>query len=157
MTEATSQQTGLLIKLTALFAAFCGLYLLIGGGWRVTPGDAWYSPMAGVLMLVVTALLWRGKRAALWLYALVLLATMLWGVREAGFDFWALILRSDILLFFGLWLILPFVGRQLIKPSRGAVAALMIVLLMSAGILTWSGFHDPQEMNVTLSTETTPA
>ncbi len=39
-------------------------------------------------MLVVAGLLWRSKRAALWLYAALLLATMIWGVWEVGFDFW---------------------------------------------------------------------
>lgn len=50
-------------------------------------------------MLVVAGLLWRSKRAALWLYAALLLATMIWGVWEVGFDFWALTPRSDIWCF----------------------------------------------------------
>lgn len=57
-------------------------------------------------------MLWRSKRAALWLYAALLLGTMIWGVWEVGFDFWALTPRSDILVFFGIWLILPFVWRR---------------------------------------------
>jgi glucose dehydrogenase len=61
-------------------------------------------------MLGVTVMLFRGKRSALWLYAALLLATMIWGVWEVGFDFWALTPRSDILVFFGIWLILPFVA-----------------------------------------------
>lgn len=47
-------------------------------------------------MLGVTVLLWRRKQSALWLYAVLLLATMIWGVWEVGFDFWALTPRSDI-------------------------------------------------------------
>jgi quinoprotein glucose dehydrogenase len=75
---------------------------------------------------------------------------MIWGVWEVGFDFWALTPRSDILVFFGIWLILPFVWRRLIVPSSGAVAALVVALLISGGILTWAGFNDPQEINGTL-------
>lgn len=63
-------------------------------------------------MLSVARMLWRSKRAALWLYAALLLGTMIWGVWEVGFDFWALTPRSDILVFFGIWLILPFVWRR---------------------------------------------
>lgn len=63
-------------------------------------------------MLGVARMLWRSKRAALWLYAALLLGTMIWGVWEVGFDFWALTPRSDILVFFGIWLILPFVWRR---------------------------------------------
>ncbi len=43
-------------------------------------GGSWYYPIAGLVMLGVTVMLLRGKRAALWLYAALLLATMIWGV-----------------------------------------------------------------------------
>ncbi|MFR8677438.1 MAG: hypothetical protein ACLVEM_08100, partial [Escherichia coli] len=43
----------LLVTLTALFAALCGLYLLIGGGWLVAIGGSWYYPIAGLVMLGV--------------------------------------------------------------------------------------------------------
>ena len=124
----------LLVTLTALFAALCGLYLLIGGGWLVAIGGSWYYPIAGLVMLGVAWMLWRSKRAALWLYAALLLGTMIWGVWEVGFDFWALTPRSDILVFFGIWLILPFVWRRLVIPASGAVAVLVVALLISGGI-----------------------
>ena len=157
MAETKSQQSRLLVTLTALFAAFCGLYLLAGGAWLVALGGSWYYPVAGLVMLGVTVMLFRGKRSALWLYAALLLATMIWGVWEVGFDFWALTPRSDILVFFGIWLILPFVWRRLPIPSSGAVAGLVVALLISGGILTWAGFNDPQEVNGTLSADATPA
>ncbi|MBK0363174.1 membrane-bound PQQ-dependent dehydrogenase, glucose/quinate/shikimate family [Salmonella enterica] len=146
MAENNARSPRLLVTLTALFAALCGLYLLIGGVWLVAIGGSWYYPIAGLVMLVVAGLLWRSKRAALWLYAALLLATMIWGVWEVGFDFWALTPRSDILVFFGIWLILPFVWHRLVVPSSGAVAALVVALLISGGILTWAGFNDPQEI-----------
>ena len=55
------------------------------------------------------------------------------GVWEVGFDFWALTPRSDP-VFFGIWLILPFVWRRLPVPSAGAVGGLVIALLISGGI-----------------------
>ncbi|STT28711.1 glucose dehydrogenase [Klebsiella pneumoniae] len=51
MAETKSQQSRLLVTLTALFAAFCGLYLLIGGAWLVVLGGSWYYPIAGLVML----------------------------------------------------------------------------------------------------------
>lgn len=51
MAETKTQQSRLLVTLTALFAAFCGLYLLIGGVWLVAIGGSWYYPIAGWLCL----------------------------------------------------------------------------------------------------------
>lgn len=45
MAETNSKQPRLLVTLTALFAAFCGLYLLIGGVWLVAIGGSWYYPI----------------------------------------------------------------------------------------------------------------
>lgn len=135
---------------SALFALLTGLYLLIGGLWLVTIGGSWYYPIAGAVMLIVADQLWRRKRAALWFYAAFLFATMIWAVWEVGFDFWALTPRSDILVLFGIWLVFPFVWRQLIQPAVGAVTALVVTLIISAGILVWAIFNDPQEINGTL-------
>jgi len=157
MAETKHKQSSLIVVLTALFAALCGLYLLIGGVWLVTLGGSWYYPIAGLVMLGVAWLLWRGKQSALWLYAALLLATMLWSIWEVGFDFWALTPRCDILVFFGIWLILPFVWRKLPVISRPALPSMMVTLIITAGILGWAIFNDPQEINGTLKTDAAAA
>ena len=45
MAETNSKQPRLLVTLTALFAAFCGLYLLIGGVWLVAIGGSGTTPL----------------------------------------------------------------------------------------------------------------
>ncbi|SPW13639.1 Quinoprotein glucose dehydrogenase [Cronobacter sakazakii] len=157
MAETKKTQSRLLVMLTALFAALSGLYLLVGGIWLVSIGGSWYYPIAGVGMLATAWLLWRRNAAALWLYAIILLGTMAWGIWEVGFDFWALTPRCDVLVFFGVWLILPFVWRRLSTPSRAGVPALLVSLIITAGLLFWAGFNDPQEINGTLSADSTPA
>ncbi|HEY3986145.1 glucose/quinate/shikimate family membrane-bound PQQ-dependent dehydrogenase [Cedecea sp.] len=147
-TNKTGSQ--LFVTLSALFAVLCGLYLLFGGIWLVTIGGSWYYPIAGLVMLGVAWLLWKSKASALWLYAALLLCTMAWGVWEVGFDFWALTPRCDVLVFFGVWLLLPFVYRRLVIPASGAAASLVASLLISAVVLVWAGFNDPQEINGTL-------
>ena len=63
---------------------------MAGRAWRLT-----VLPIAGLVMLGVTVMLFRGKRAARWLYARCCWReTMIWGVWEVGFDFWALTPRS---------------------------------------------------------------
>ncbi|WP_165460398.1 glucose/quinate/shikimate family membrane-bound PQQ-dependent dehydrogenase [Atlantibacter sp.] len=157
MAETKHKQSSLIVMLTTLFAVLCGLYLLIGGVWLITLGGSWYYPIAGVVMLGVAWLLWRGKQSALWLYAAFLLATMIWSIWEVGFDFWALTPRCDILVFFGIWLILPVVWRKLPIISRPALPSMMVTLIITAGILGWAIFNDPQEINGTLKTEAATA
>ncbi|OAT14790.1 PQQ-dependent glucose dehydrogenase [Buttiauxella noackiae ATCC 51607] len=121
-------------------------------------GGSWYYPIAGVVMLITAWLLWQRKALALWLYAALLLCTVAWGVWEVGFDFWALTPRLDVLFFFGVWLLLPFVYRHLILPSAGAAPALGAVLAITVVALAWAVFNDPQEINGTLSADAqTPA
>ncbi|WP_424590612.1 glucose/quinate/shikimate family membrane-bound PQQ-dependent dehydrogenase [Buttiauxella sp.] len=143
--------------LTALFAVLTGLYLLIGGIWLVAIGGSWYYPIAGVVMLVTAWLLWQRKALALWIYAALLLCTAVWSVWEVGFDFWALTPRLDVLFFFGVWLLLPFVYRHLILPSAGAAPALGAVLAITVVGLAWAVFNDPQEINGTLKTDAVAA
>ncbi len=157
MAETKHKQSSLIVMLTTLFAVLCGLYLFIGGVWLITLGGSWYYPIAGVVMLGVAWLLWRGKQSALWLYAAFLLATMIWSIWEVGFDFWALTPRCDILVFFGIWLILPVVWRKLPIISRPALPSMMVTLIITAGILGWAIFNDPQEINGTLKTEAATA
>ena len=57
MAKTKTKQPRLLVTLTAAFAAFCALYLLIGGVWLVAIGGSWYYPIAGLVMVGVTVLL----------------------------------------------------------------------------------------------------
>ena len=141
--------------LTVLFAVLTGLYLLIGGIWLVAIGGSWYYPIAGVVMLITAWLLWQRKALALWLYAALLLCTVAWSVWEVGFDFWALTPRLDVLFFFGVWLLLPFVYRHLILPTAGAAPALCAVLAITVVALAWAVFNDPQEINGALTADAT--
>ncbi|TNV19332.1 glucose/quinate/shikimate family membrane-bound PQQ-dependent dehydrogenase [Buttiauxella sp. B2] len=158
MVKTNNSGSRVIATLTALFAVLTGLYLLIGGIWLVAIGGSWYYPIAGVVMLITAWLLWQRKALALWIYAALLLCTVAWGVWEVGFDFWALTPRLDVLFFFGVWLLLPFVYRHLIVPSAGATPALGAVLAITVVALAWAVFNDPQEINGTLSADAqTPA
>ncbi|HKN04611.1 MAG TPA: glucose/quinate/shikimate family membrane-bound PQQ-dependent dehydrogenase [Buttiauxella sp.] len=153
MVKTNNSGSRVIATLTTLFAVLTGLYLLIGGTWLVAIGGSWYYPIAGVVMLVTAWLLWQRKALALWVYAVLLLCTMAWSVWEVGFDFWALTPRLDVLFFFGVWLLLPFVYRHLILPAKGAAPALGAVLAITVVALVWAVFNDPQEINGTLKSD----
>src|SRR5580693_4432740 len=143
--------------LSVLFAALAGLYLLIGGVWLTAIGGSPYYVVTGAVMLVTAALLYRRRAIALGLYALLLLCTIGWAVWEAGFDFWALTPRLDVLVVFGIWLLLPFVHRTLDAPVKPAALALAGTLVLSGVVLVYASFNDPQEINGILSASATPS
>lgn len=145
--------------LTILFAVLCGAYLLIGGIWLSTIGGSWYYIISGIAMLVTAFLLYRRHSAALVVYALVLLGTLAWAVWEVGFDFWALAPRTDVWVIFGVWLLLPFVYRGITSGGKAGTSLMGLSLVVSAVVLAWAVFNDPQEINGTLPTaqQTAPA
>ncbi|WP_417360469.1 glucose/quinate/shikimate family membrane-bound PQQ-dependent dehydrogenase [Gallaecimonas pentaromativorans] len=150
--KSNESNSSLLVTLTVIFAALTGLYLFAGGIWLIAIGGSWYYLIAGILMLAVTVLLKKRKAAALLLYAVLLLGTMIWGLAEVGSDFWALTPRCDVLVFFGIWLMLPVIWRKLTAPSKLAYPALGSALVISGVILAYAVFNDPQEINGELPT-----
>ncbi|GAA3884887.1 glucose/quinate/shikimate family membrane-bound PQQ-dependent dehydrogenase [Gibbsiella dentisursi] len=136
--------------LTVLFAILSGAYLLVGGIWLSAIGGSVYYIISGVLLLATALLIYRRSTRALALYALLLLGTMLWAVWEVGFDFWALAPRADVLVIFGIWLLLPFVYRGFNVTGNYSAIALALSLVISGAILAYAVFNDPQEINGTL-------
>jgi quinoprotein glucose dehydrogenase len=143
--------------LTVIFLTLAGLFLAVGGGWLIAVGGTPYYLIAGLVMLAIAWLVHRQNAVALWLYALLLLCTLIWAVAEAGFDFWALAPRLDVLVIVGVWLVLPFVLRVFSTPARPGALALGVTLVLSGLALVYAAFNDPQEISgtVTASANTT--
>ena len=124
-----------LLTLTAIVIALMGLVLLAGGIWLVALGGSPYYLIAGVALLITAWLLATRRAEALWVYAALLLGTMIWAVWEVGLDFWSLAPRGDILVPLGIWLLFPFIvahlspGRQAARGGLIAVLALALVVL----------------------------
>ncbi len=127
-----------------LFAALTGLYLLAGGAWLLALDGSVYYVVAGVVLLGVAWLLVRRRPGALGLYALLLAATAIWSLWEAGPDFWALAPRSGVLVLFGVWLLLVYWRRAAPGLDR---LPLLGALVLWAGVLVYAGFNDPQTVN----------
>jgi quinoprotein glucose dehydrogenase len=99
------------ITLTAVVVLVLGVLMAGGGAYLAVLGGSWYYLLAGIGLLVVAGLLFARRRAAIWLYAALLLATLAWTLYEVRFDWWQLAPRIDLWCILGLWLILPFVNR----------------------------------------------
>ncbi|ABE36098.1 quinoprotein glucose dehydrogenase [Paraburkholderia xenovorans LB400] len=137
--------------LSVLFASLSGVYLLVGGIWLAATGGSLYYVFAGIVMLVTAVLIYRRSPLALGLYALLLLCTIVWSLWEVGTDFWALAPRLDVLVVFGIWLLLPYVYRAFEPSAKTHGLALGATLIVSVAVLVFAVFNDPQEINGTLA------
>ena len=142
-------QTSLVLKITGLVYTLIGLALVGGGLWLAVLGGSAFYLLVGVGILVTGLLLATARWLALWVYAVVLLATLIWAVSEVGFDWWPLAARGDIIFPLGIWLLTPWITRNLhrstpqrssvvVMPLWGAVLAGLVVLAIG---LT-SDYHD---------------
>jgi len=140
-----SQESRGLRLITLAISVFCTLWLIIGGGWLLAIGGSAYYLISGIVMAVFTVMLLKKRSCAFYLYSLILLGTAIWAWCESGLDFWALAPRLDIWVLFGIWMILPFVYRQLAAPNRKATALMVIAIIINLAMVVGAFFgKDPQ-------------
>ncbi|AOX20140.1 glucose/quinate/shikimate family membrane-bound PQQ-dependent dehydrogenase [Kozakia baliensis] len=140
------------VVLTALIFALCGVYLAVGGAWLLTYGDTPYYLICGLALLGVSFLVWRGNQAALWLYTAVILGSLIWAIGEVGIDFWSLVPRGDIIVVLGIWLLLPFVTRQ-IPAGRAATLPLAASVALAIVVVLVAFVQDPSDKVGNLPTD----
>ncbi|MCW4148823.1 membrane-bound PQQ-dependent dehydrogenase, glucose/quinate/shikimate family [Halomonas sp. 18H] len=137
--------------LLGLLLIIAGLALAIGGGKLLSLGGSAYYLVAGVAIITSGVLLALRKGAALWLYALVLFATLGWALREVGLDWWQLVPRVAIPCLIGIVLLLPWWRKSL--DSRGGSVALGLAVIASIGVALASQLDDPATVEGTLDTQ----
>ncbi|MBS9404612.1 glucose/quinate/shikimate family membrane-bound PQQ-dependent dehydrogenase [Halomonas sp. TRM85114] len=103
--------------LTGGILVLLGVGLAVGGVWLAALGGSWFYLLAAIGFLVTGALLIKRHIAALWVYAAVVLVTLLWALWEVGLDWWALVPRCSLVVLIGLWLLTPWVTRALGTPA----------------------------------------
>ncbi|NHO32880.1 glucose/quinate/shikimate family membrane-bound PQQ-dependent dehydrogenase [Acetobacter fallax] len=141
-----ADRPGIILAATAIVTGVLGLILAGGGAWLASLGGSFYYVLCGLALLVTAGLLWKRRVEAWWLYAGLVFVTLIWAVAEAGFDFWTLAPRGDVILPLGLWLLLPFVTKDI--GSRAAAARLPLAAGIVVGLAVF-GFaltQDPQDL-----------
>ena len=101
------------LKITGFIYALIGLLLAGGGIWLLALGGAAFYLAVGLGILATGILLAAGRWPALWVYAAVLIGTLIWAVSEVGFDWWPLAARGDVIFPLGIWLLTPWITRNL--------------------------------------------
>ncbi|SHH06817.1 membrane-bound PQQ-dependent dehydrogenase, glucose/quinate/shikimate family [Pollutimonas bauzanensis] len=135
MQQKQSRGAGhVLLLLYTIIAAVIGL-VLVYLGWRLLSvgGSAYYAVM-GIAILIFAGLLALHRRLAIWVFAAMAVATLVWGLWEAGWDGWALVPRYNLLIVMGLvlWALQAPVRR--LTTRNGTTITRMAYGLATGGI-----------------------
>jgi quinoprotein glucose dehydrogenase len=137
------------LKITGFTYALIGVALAGGGVWLVVLGGSAYYLVAGLGILATGMLLAAARWPALWIYAAVVIGTLIWAVSEVGFDWWPLAARGDVIFPLGIWLLTPWITRNLGQDTspRPLIVMLPLWIGMVAGVAVLaigltSNYHD---------------
>lgn len=100
-------------RVLAVILGLCGLLMTVQGAELIGLGGSFYYLLAGVVLLAVGVLLFRGDKRGALLYAGFLGFTYLWAIFEVGLDAWQLMPRVAMFTVLGLWFLLPRTRRGL--------------------------------------------
>lgn len=119
--------------IACVLIALLGLVYLVLGSWLIAlHGSVYYAP-AGVVLLVVAAMVLPRPRAALLLYLAFLAGSVVWTIVDVGMDGWQWMPRLLGFAVLGIWLAAAVgVGtrsRVLAWASAGASVALIVLML----------------------------
>ncbi|HET6631613.1 MAG TPA: membrane-bound PQQ-dependent dehydrogenase, glucose/quinate/shikimate family [Rhodanobacteraceae bacterium] len=103
----------MLAILTGAVLLILGAALAAGGVWLAFLGGSWAYVFLGLGWLASGVLLVLRRRAALAVYAVLLLCTLGWAIWEVGLDRWALVPRYALFGLVGLWLLMPWISGAL--------------------------------------------
>jgi quinoprotein glucose dehydrogenase len=143
-------------RVVALLLGLCGAVLAFGGAWLAVRGGSAYYLLAGAAWLGCGWLMWRGRVAGLWVFAIAFAATLAWALWECGVDWWPLAARLDVPFVLGLLVLLASrqfdgVGGRSARWSIAGVLALFAVVAVASWV------HDPHDVDGRLADGTSAA
>ena len=156
-TEGASSPSRLLPSLLGILLLLMGLAMLAGGIKLSMLGGSLYYLLAGIGLIITGGLLLAGRRAALGLYGLVLLASSVWALWEVGLDWWQLVPRLSLFFVLGVVLLLPWFRRPLLRHGAAPLgtALLSVAVVVAGGAALGSQFTQPGEIAGDLGRDST--
>jgi quinate dehydrogenase (quinone) len=82
-----------LVWIVALGVLVFGVPFTLGGAYLVTLGGSWYFLLAGIGLIVSSVLLFKQRLMGAWLFAALMVLTVIWALIDAGLNFWPLVSR----------------------------------------------------------------
>lgn len=103
-----------------------GLMLIIGlavgilGAKLALVGGTLYFALMGVVMVIAAVLIFRNRRGGILLYAVAFIASVIWAISDAGWNYWPLFSRLFALGVLAFWppLVWPFLASPPAKKAR---------------------------------------
>ncbi|GGU55024.1 quinate dehydrogenase [Pseudomonas laurentiana] len=124
-----------------------GLLFAAGGGYLATLGGSWYFLLAGLGLTVSSILLFRQRLSGVWLFAAVMVMTVVWALADAGLNFWPQISRLFALGVLSLLvaLIYPALRKAngLASGSASYAPSGVLAIALVAGFAGMFFPHDP--------------
>ena len=134
-------QPHLILKIWCLILGLAllltGLFFIVFGGKLISLGGSWYFLLAGLLIAASSIFIFKRKALGVALYALAFVATVIWAISDAGFDFWAL--HSRLMfpagLFAAVLLTLPAIRKAQNQQNYAAIPAYALGGLTVLGMI----------------------
>jgi quinoprotein glucose dehydrogenase len=135
--------------------------LYMGGQLLMIGGSPFYAIMA-IGLLITAVALFKNKKIALTIYAILMWIVLAWMIFEVGFDKWQWIPRGDLIGLIGVWLALPWVVRPLSKAQNPANPAkfhpfLGTTVIIMIAIVIGLMFYDPYPKEGNITNQRAPA
>nr|NYU00576.1 membrane-bound PQQ-dependent dehydrogenase, glucose/quinate/shikimate family [Stenotrophomonas sp. SbOxS2] len=108
-----------LVVLLGILVTLFGLALLVGGVRLALLGGSWYFLLMGAVSAIAGVLLVMRRPNGALLYGLAFVATLLWALVDAGWNFWPLVSR---LVMPAVLALLVALAWPVLRRSRGQVA-----------------------------------
>lgn len=145
----------LVLYVTAILVALIGAALTLAGGYLALLGGSLYYLLAGMGFLLVSLLLFLRRPAALALYGVIVLLSLVWSVWEVGFDWWQLGPRGGVIVILGLWLATPWIRRKLLRDEVNSERPaspwpVAVPVLLAIVVAVFSMFQAPHDIAGTL-------
>jgi len=140
------------VVISGVFCIIVGLALAAGGAKVVSLGGTWYFAIVAGGFLLTGILLLMRRRAALWVYALLMLGALGWALYEVGLDWWQLAPRGSIIAPLGLWLLTPWIAQRLgwqhfgFRAWGGAALPLTLAVVLWGAAAVYAVGHDSHDI-----------
>ena len=125
-----------------------GLALLAGGITLIAYGGSWYFALMGAALVASGVLIFRRNPMGAWVYGAAMIASIIWAIFDAGFDFWPLFSRLFVFgaAGFVIALVYPLLVRASGRTTRPIVSYGVAAIIGICLIASFASAFSPKDV-----------